>query len=126
MILAADQRGVGYDIVVNELQHAAGPADGVGGLADRHGQTQRGAGAGQGRADHVEAGGGEVPGHQQVRLRYVEVGEDVPVERRLDVLRRRRLERDQEAGPGQLPGGGLAQFGDGRPGQRRGGEQEVQ
>ncbi len=126
MVRAVDQRGVGHDAVVDELEQPAGPADGVGGLRERHGQAHRGAGAGQGRAEHGEALRGEGPGDEQVRLRDVEVGEDVTVEIRLDVVGHRGAQGDEGALPGQLPGGGLAQFGDGRPGQRRCGQDQVQ
>ncbi|BFO21209.1 hypothetical protein SHKM778_75970 [Streptomyces sp. KM77-8] len=67
---------------------------------------------------------GEVPGDEQMRLRNVQVGEDVAVEARLDVFRCRRAQGDEEAGAGEFPGGGLAEFGDGRAGRRRGESRE--
>lgn len=125
MVLATDQRGVRHDTVVDELQYAACPAEGVRGLGHRHGQAHRGTGAGQGRAEHLEPLGAEFAGDEQMRLRDVEVGEDVAVEPRLDVFGDGRAQGDEKTRPRQFPGGGRAQLGHRGPGERGGGQEEV-
>ncbi len=116
----------GDHALVDELEHAPGPAQRVRRVGGGHGEPDGEAPVEHRRLQHGVPLRGERTGDEEVGLRRAEVGEDVGGEPRLGVLGRGRAQRDHRDLVGHLPTRLLAQVVDRGVVERGAGQEQVQ